>query len=121
MPDYTTEFYTEDEPVYRQEPVYDTRYYYDIDKWEYERSEVTSGTDKSPYWATLELTDKERESERYTKYTMSGILHYHSFGKDREKNITYDIQESWWREINNGQTLTLTLEGDTLTGWDTKK
>ncbi len=119
VPDYTTEYYTEDEPVYRQEPIYDTRYYFDIDRWEYERSETTSGKDKNPYWPEPELSEKERESGRSTKYTMSGVLHYRSFGKDKEKNVTYDIQESWWKEIKEGQTIILTLEGEELTRWDT--
>ena len=117
VPDYTTEYYEEDEPVYRQEPIYDTKYYYDIDRWTYEKTETASGNDKNPYWPTLNLSDKEREAGRESKYTMSGTLHYKSFGKDKEEQQTYEIQESWWRDIKKGQTIELTLEGDKLTEW----
>ncbi len=117
VPDYTTEYYTEDEPVYRQEPIYDTKYYYDIDRWVFEKTETTAGSDKNPYWPALNLNDKERESNRSSKYQMSGILHYKSFGKNKEKTETYDIQESWWKEIETGQTLDITIENGKLTEW----
>ena len=45
---YETEYY--DEPVYKEVAVYQTKYYYEIDKWLYERSVETSGNDKNPYW-----------------------------------------------------------------------
>jgi hypothetical protein len=115
--DYTTEYYEEDEPVYRQEPVYDTKYYYDIDRWVYERTETTTGKDKNPYWADITLNDKERESGRDSKYTMTGIRHYRSFFKDRTKEETYEIQESWWKQIQNGQTLNITVEKGRVTAW----
>ncbi len=112
--DYTTEYYYEDEPVYRQEPVYDTKYYYDIDKWVYDRTETITGKDKKPYWPEINLTDKEREGDRYSSYTMKGVRYYKSFGKSKKKEETYTIQESWWKDIEVGQTLSLTLEGKDL-------
>ena len=117
VPDYTTEYYDEEEPVYRQDPIYDTKYYYDIDKWVHERTETTSGTGKSTNWATLDLTDKERVEERNSTYTMTGTLHYKSFGKEKTKEKSYEIQESWWKEIEAGQVLELTFQGDRLTDY----
>ncbi|SDA27495.1 Double zinc ribbon [Ruminococcus sp. YE71] len=54
-PRYRTEYETEtyQEPVYRNEPVYDTKYYYDIDKWVEIRTEDTKGSDHEPKWADL--------------------------------------------------------------------
>jgi hypothetical protein len=49
---------------------------------------------------------------------MSGILHYKSFGKNKEKTETYDIQESWWKEIETGQTLDIIIENGKLTEWN---
>ena len=53
VPVYKTEYYeeTHQEPVYRQDPVYATKYYYDIDKWfDSGRDYPSSGTDQNPYW-----------------------------------------------------------------------
>ena len=39
------------EPVYRQDPVYATKYYYDIDKWVDTGNDYpSSGKDHKPYW-----------------------------------------------------------------------
>ena len=120
VPDYTTEYYTEEEPVYRQEPIYDTKYYYDIDKWVDERVETTSGNDKKPYWPTLNLSDKEREGERESSYTMTGVLIYKSFGKSKTKTETHVIDVSMWNEINVGDTLDVTVKNGQITEWNKK-
>ncbi|SEM28313.1 MULTISPECIES: zinc finger Ran-binding domain-containing protein [unclassified Butyrivibrio] len=117
VPDYTTEYYTEEEPVYRQEPIYDTKYYYDIDRWVDERTETTTGTDKNPYWPTLNLTDKEREAGRSSKYTMSGELNYKSFGKSKKKTEEYTIDESTWKELKPGDKLDVTIKDGKLVEW----
>ena len=67
-PVYHTEYYTESnqEPVYRQDPVFQTKYYYEIERWVDKDSYESSGTDKSPYWneTYLPLADNERDEER---------------------------------------------------------
>lgn len=74
VPVYKTEYYeeTHQEPVYRQDPVYATKYYYDIDKWfDSGRDYPSSGTDKNPYWNTdYTLAEKERDTDRTEKYTV---------------------------------------------------
>jgi hypothetical protein len=112
--DYTTEYYTVDEPVYVQVPVYDTKYYYDIDRWVETRTVTAIGTDKEPYWPEPVLGANERLGSRKTKFTMKGILHYSSFGFDKEKEVTYEIREEWWKNIEAGQTLDVTLVGNKI-------
>ncbi len=63
---YDTETY--EEPVYTQVPEYDTKYYYEIDKWVYSRSVKTSGTNHEPYWGETTLGDKEREGSKDGNY-----------------------------------------------------
>lgn len=63
---YETEVY--EKPVYRDEPVYDTKYYYEIDRYVYERSVKTSGSDHNPYWGEINLKHKEREGDRKENY-----------------------------------------------------
>lgn len=118
VPDYTTEYYTEDEPVYREEPIYDTKYYYDIDKWVYERTETAEGNDKNTYWPTINLSDKEREAGRYTIFVMSGVLNYKSFGKNKKEDETYGITDSMWKEIEVGQTLNITIQDGVIKEWE---
>jgi hypothetical protein len=61
-PVYRTETKTEtyQEPVYRDEPIYATKYYYEIDIWQYAFSYNTSGNDKDPYWKEFELEELQR-------------------------------------------------------------
>lgn len=117
VPEYTTEYYTEDEPVYVNVPVYDTKYYYDIDKWVHERTERTNGNDKNPYWPELNLSDKEREGSRSSKYKMEGVLNYKTFGHSKKKETSFAIREDWWKSIESGQTLSVTLNGNSVTEW----
>lgn len=52
------------EPVYRQEPIYDTKYYYDIDRWKVVSNLRTRGEDQSPQWAETDLA-KSVQSPKY--------------------------------------------------------
>lgn len=74
-PVYETYYETEEyqEPIYRDEPVYAMKYYYDIDRYVYERSVNTSGNDKEPYWGEVKLNYDERVSKRNEEYKISGI------------------------------------------------
>ena len=116
VPDYTTEYYTEDEPVYVQVPVYDTKYYYEIDKWVHERTETTSGEDKNPVWAELNLTERERIDTKKSKYGMEGVLQYKSFWSTKKRNASFDIREEWWKSVETGQTVSVDIEDDRITG-----
>lgn len=70
-PVYRTETYTEShqEPVYRQDPVYATKYYYEIERWFDEDTYVSSGQDKEPYWnESYTLKENERDTKRSETY-----------------------------------------------------
>ena len=74
-PVYRTETYTEpvQEPVYRKEPIYQTKYYYEVDRWMPVRKYETQGTDHDPYWSreyTLKENQRDisREEVYYTVY-----------------------------------------------------
>ena len=75
-PVYTTETYEEPvrSPVYRNEPVYQTKYYYEIDRWISLKDYPTSGDDHEPFWSdeyTLRNNQRDtlRTEEYYTIYT----------------------------------------------------
>lgn len=94
---YETETY--EEPVYRSEPVYRTKYYYEIDKWLYERSVVTTGTDKSPYWGDTHLATDERTSSQTEKYIVKGV------DTKTEKEISFSLSLDVWSTLEIEQTI----------------
>lgn len=94
---YETETYQD--PVYRSEPVYRTRYYYEIDKWLYERSIKTCGADKSPYWGDPNLASDERTSAQSEKYMVKGI------DIKTEETISFSLSLEDWSSLNVDQNL----------------
>ena len=103
---YETEYY--DEPVYRDVPVYKTKYYYDIDRWVKDNDLITSEKDHNPYWHAMRpattvnnpVYGDLRESgteEKYIIYMSNGdkneIDSATWFGYEPGDEITY--QTSW--------------------------
>lgn len=92
-------------PVYTMEPVMDTRYYYEVDKWVHSRSITTSGTDKQPYWGEYELEAKEREGSRTEKYTVTA---YGSEGVEK----TYRVDHEYWLMMEPGDVFDVLVHFD---------
>lgn len=101
-PKYRTAVKTEtyQDPVYRSVPVYQTKYYYEIERWVYKESVKSSGSGKTPYWAELNLQENEREGDRSEKYFISGT---DEDGKESEYEAGYDI----WVQMEKNQTYQL--------------
>lgn len=97
---YETETY--DEPVYRDEAVYRTKYYYEIDKWLYERSVKTNGDDKNPYWGKVTLSSNEQISSKRDSYSIIGLNK-----KGKEESITLSFAD--WNSLEIGETVTLNV------------
>ena len=100
VPRYRTEYKTEtyEEPVYREEPVYATKYYYEIDRWVKTRKVTTTGDDKEPYYGEVILDTKEREGGRIEKYLL--ICH-----NSKGKNVSYTITKEEWQKLNIGDSI----------------
>ncbi len=104
-PRYKTKYKTETykEPVYRNEPVYATKYYYDVDKWVKSDSSVSSGSGKSPYWNDTGLEKSvsspaygdKREGARTEKYYAVIVT---KKGAEYRKEYTFDQ----WQALNEG-------------------
>lgn len=110
-PVYRTEYHTEtyQEPVYRDEPVYDTKYYYEIERWKYARSVKTNGTDHSPYFGETNLKDNERVSSKTKDYKMK----VHVIEKD--KDLELPLEEDLWKQIDKGSVLHVKMSLNTIT------
>lgn len=93
-----TETYTE--AVYKYVDVYKTKYYYDIDKWLYERTVRTSGVDHSPYWGDVNLSDDERVASSSEVYTITGR-------NEKEKDVTISLSYEDWMKVNVDQKVKL--------------
>lgn len=110
-PVYRTEYRTEyrSEPVYIDVPVYDTKYYYEVERWVHTRDVTTSGTDHNPYWGEVTLSGatgdngvgQEREGKRSATY-----------GVTDSKGKRYTAEEEFWTGLSEGQELKVTVDKD---------
>ena len=95
-PVYKTETYTEPvkKPVYVSVPRYQTKYYYDIDRWVKVDDYKTSGEDHDPYWSDeYTLAENQRDTERTENY-------YTIYSEKDRKRVPY---EKWsTQEIGDG-------------------
>ncbi len=95
---YKTEYYSS--AVYRKEPQYATKYYYEIDKWVHSYNVITSDYNKSPYWGEYTLTNKTRKGKSFEQYSIIGYID----NKEKSFNLSY----SEWNKLNVGDTITFT-------------
>ena len=83
-------------PKYRRVPVYDDKCDYTVDRWEYKRSITAEGSDKSPFWPEVKLTQSgdcigcERESARDQRYLV--LL------QGPEDRYSCQLDQSRWQE-----------------------
>ncbi len=104
-PVYTTEYYTETEqqPVYRSEPRYQTMYEYDIWRWVSLRQARAAGEDHNAYWPDPGLEENQREGGRAEAYRVQL--------KDKDGNVSrYRLAEADWRQLNPGDTVYVTAK-----------
>lgn len=85
------------ETKYREEPIYDDRCSYTVDRWAYARSATAQGNDLNPQWPALSLQGQgrechgcEREGSRSSRYILA------LQGEDETFNCT--VSESLWQQ-----------------------
>ncbi|MCH5193809.1 MAG: hypothetical protein J1F11_07610 [Oscillospiraceae bacterium] len=105
-PVYRTVTKTREVPQYVDVPVYDTKYYYDIDKWVKNHTVDTNGRDQEPYWGqeppastgSPKLGD-ERVSSRSETYRIIGTL------SGTKNSRSYEIGYSDWEKLKKGDSV----------------
>ena len=107
---YETRTETYQDPVYIQVPVYQTRYYYHLWRWEYARSVETSGTDNDPYYGEMNLSRKERENGRYEQYYLEAYE-----GKKTGSVKTFSISGYLWDQVQIGSDIRVLVQGNRIT------
>ena len=107
-PVYRTETYyeTEQRPVYKQVPRYQTKYYYNIWRWTPSRDVTASGDDHNAAWPEVTLADNEREGQRSEVYRFTVE---HQTNK-KEAPATYRVAESEWEKLNIGDGIFITAK-----------
>ncbi len=100
---------------YRDEPVYDDRCYYTVDRWSYARTEAANGQGlrEAPHWPSLNLRTGtcigcEREAGRSEKYTV------HFQASDGANKYSCDFDQATWQSF--GIETRWSLEVGAITG-----
>ena len=98
QPVYRTETRTEtyEEPVYRNEPVYATKYYYEIERWVHKDYKTTSGKDKNPYWYTYDKPENEKIVQFDETYKICVV-----FDDGKKKCLKVNFND--WKKISIDQ------------------
>lgn len=91
-----------EEEVYRYDDIYKTKYYYEVDKWVYERSVKTKGYDKKPYWGEYTLKSDEKVSSQTESFHISGIDE-----KGNSESCTLPYED--WYSLEVGQTVKIKI------------
>lgn len=92
---------TRTETVYRDVPVYKTRYTYLIDKWTAAGERATAGNDFNPQWADVKVDNvRTREAGRTENYN---LLCKELSGKNKLHKLK--IAPDAWKKFQNGQRL----------------
>ena len=91
------------EPVYRSEPVIDTWYTYQQDRWSVTRTAKASGKD-NPAWPAFTLAAGEREGQRVERYRVS-------FVGDDKRTYVWQCDRSTWTGLQLGRTYRLRVSG----------
>jgi len=98
-----TESYQEEyeEPVYRKEPVYQTKYRYSIYRWNPTNSATSNGSNQNAEWADINYVEADpnlRESKRHGIYTVFVI-------DEKNERHQHEIPEKKWKSIEKGSEL----------------
>jgi hypothetical protein len=110
VPVYETRTRQVRSPVYRDEPVYRTKYRYDIERWKYHATIPASGMGKNPYWPKVQLQQgmppycagEQRERSRSERYAV------HLVDKSQRK-YTMAVKRPIWETLQPSQTVVVEM------------
>lgn len=110
VPDYGYVTRTREVPNYVDVPVYDTKYYYYIWRWQNDRTLTAEEHGDEPvYYAEEELG----EDERYANEQCSYFLTFHDNEKDKEE--TYEVTPEQYEQVETGAGYTIVVDVDEIT------
>jgi hypothetical protein len=107
-PEYETRYHTESyqDPVYRREPVWDTKYEYRIKRWVPDTLLEAHGTTTTPTWPPVVVDDTTREGEKKSRYQVT-------FTATEGKSYTADVPLEQFQRRTIGEHVPLLVNGGT--------
>lgn len=96
-----------DKPVYRQEPVYATKYYYEIDRWTVVDTAKNSGRDQNPAWPEPKLKDNQRTGTKDEHYFVTATYEKKEGKTETER---YEMDFSEWKKLKKGEKTDLKID-----------
>ena len=90
-------------PVYIDIPIYETKFYYKLERWKHFRNVDSSGDDLNPYWGSYVLAKgkppynvgEERIAKQTEHYYVNGIV-------DKEEKTFSVSSYDWWQSMTVG-------------------
>jgi hypothetical protein len=120
-PIYESRTVREEVPRYVNEPVYDTKYRYEIEKWTFLRKAASEGAEPAPQWPKFEAdpSQKLREGRRVSAYEVklreegkpSPLFAFKP--KEERDFVKFALGSKWAGKVNRlGQAFSLRKLGD---------
>jgi ribosomal protein L37E len=109
-PEYETRYHTESyqDPVYRREPIWDTKYEYRIRRWVPDTllRDQGDGDARRPEWPRVVSDDTTREGEKKSRYQVT-------FTAPKGKSYTSDVPVEQFNRVRVGEHVPLLVHGTT--------
>jgi hypothetical protein len=109
-PEYETRYHSESyqDPVYRREPIWDTKYEYRIKRWVPDTllEEHGDGDGMRPEWPRVVADDTTREGEKKSRYQVT-------FNAPKGKSYTSDVPLDQFNRVHVAQHVPLLVRGGT--------
>ena len=93
--------------MYRQEPVYATKYYYEIDRWTVVDTAKNSGRDQNPAWPEPKLKDNQRTGTKDEHYFVTATYEKKEGKTETER---YEMAFSEWKKLKKGEKTDLKID-----------
>ncbi len=92
------------QPVYTPRAVMKIKYYYNVDKWEYDHTATLSDHNQKPRWPELNLKSNQREGEKKSEYFIDASY--------KGKISTYTLSYEDWQKAHVGNTMRAKVYAD---------
>ena len=105
-PEYETRYHTESyqDPVYRREPIWDTKYEYRTKRWVPDTLLEAHGTTTAPAWPPVTADDTTREGEKKSRYRVT-------FNVPKGESYTSDVPLEQFTRRRIGEHVPLLVNG----------
>ena len=105
-PEYETRYRTEtyQEPIYRQEPVYATKYEYHIWRWQPDTLLTARDTGEAMAWPRMRMGERQREGEKTAKYTVT-------FRDRKDRTYAVEVDSARFTGLRPGSPALLRVRG----------